>query len=329
MKIEGAAQARPEYRKTTASATPSKTFGQVLEAKTQDRYVPSAPSPWTEAEFSAGNRIYHGNVPVSNATHAKLKHLAELNAQADYTGMSSEEILSEIWNRYDEAFDGNMVAIIGCIAGPAEWCEVNNQFIGEINQHICHPEKRAAYKEAEIANASAPGTKIDPEKYGEERADDVYGHALRKLFGYEGMNVEETEAAIREKYAGKNTTSDFLKMQSELMQFGVLRHKMGDRADTYCAMLGVQFDEAFNPNSVYNVGHEKCSLMTADQWYRVANQPFDTAKFATSMKENLDQISGLNGYTPDIVKMMKDCIDRFVKGVMEDSLDQLFSDVKK
>ena len=50
MKIEGAAQARPEYRKTTASATPSKTFGQVMQtAKAQDRYVPSAPPPRTEA----------------------------------------------------------------------------------------------------------------------------------------------------------------------------------------------------------------------------------------------------------------------------------------
>lgn len=328
MRIESSPQARPEYRKTTASATPSKTFGQVMEAtKAQDRYVPSTPQPRTEPEDFAGNRIYHGNVPVSNATHAKLKQLAVLNAQADYAGMSPDEILSEIWNRYDEAFDGNMVAITGGIAGPAEWCEVNRQFIDEINQHICYPEKRAAYQEAK--NAGASGGSIDPETYAEKRADSVYGHAFRKLFGYEGMNVEETEAAIREKYAGKNTTSDFLKMQSELSQFGVLRHKMGDRADTYCAMLRNQFDEAFNPNSVYTVGHEKHSLMTADQWYRVANQPFDAAQFATSMKENVHQVSGLNDWTKEYVKMMEGFIDHFVTGAIDESLDSLLSETNE
>ena len=83
MRIENALQARPEYRKTTASATPSKTFGQVMQtAKAQDHYVPSAPPPRTEAEFSLAERTY-GCVTVSNATHAKLKQLAELNAQAD------------------------------------------------------------------------------------------------------------------------------------------------------------------------------------------------------------------------------------------------------
>ena len=55
MKIEGAAQARPEYRKTTA--TPPKTFGQVMEAtKAQDRYVPSTPQPRSEPEFSLAER---------------------------------------------------------------------------------------------------------------------------------------------------------------------------------------------------------------------------------------------------------------------------------
>ena len=101
MRIENALLVRPEYRKTTA--TPPKTFGQVMEAtKAQDRYVPSAPQPRTEPEFSLAERTYYG-VTVSNATHAKLKQLAELNAQADYTGMGPDEIYAEIWNRYDEA----------------------------------------------------------------------------------------------------------------------------------------------------------------------------------------------------------------------------------
>lgn len=334
MKIEGAAQARPEYRKTTASATPSKTFGQVLEAKTQDRYVPSTPSLWTEAEFSAGNRIYHGNVPVSNATHAKLKQLAELNAQADYTGMSPDEIYAEIWNRYDEAFDGNMIAIRGCVAGPAEWGEIGYQFYTEVTHHIFNPAVHTASKEA----AERDG-KLYAERSYEERAaldnscldkaTKVVNDAMMKTLGYDGMSFDQREAAIREKYAGKNTTLDFLNMQSELSMSGVLQHKMGDRADTYLAMMRVQFDEAFNPNSVYNVGHEKCSLMTADQWYRVADQPFDTAQFAASMKENLHRVSGHNGWTEDYVKLMEGLFDHFITGAIDDSLDQMLGVAKE
>ena len=65
MRIENALQACPEYRKTTA--TPSKTFGQVMQtAKAQDRYVPSAPQPRTEAEFSLAERTTPSGVTVSN-----------------------------------------------------------------------------------------------------------------------------------------------------------------------------------------------------------------------------------------------------------------------
>nr|WP_326175637.1 hypothetical protein [uncultured Oscillibacter sp.] len=128
MRIESAPQVRPEVRESAASAAPSETFGQVLEAKTQDRYVPSPPQPRTEPEFSLAERTYSSGTTVSSATHAKLKQLAELNAQADYAGMSPDEIHAEIWNRYDEAFDGNMIAIRGCVAGPSEWGEIGYQF---------------------------------------------------------------------------------------------------------------------------------------------------------------------------------------------------------
>lgn len=335
MRIEASPQTRPEYRKAAVAAAPSKTFGQVLEAKTQDRYVPSAPPPRTEIEFSLAERTYSTGVTVSNATHAKLKQLAEQNAQADYTGMSPEEIYAEIWNRYDEAFDGNMIAIRNFIAGPAEWGEISYQFYTEVTHHIFNPAINAAWKE---------GVKLDGRPYTEwtyeektaldgssrEKANKIVHDAMMKTLGYDGMSFDELEASIREKYAGKNTTMDFLKMQSELQESGVLCHKMGvDQADTYLAMMGVQFDEAFNPNSIYNVGHEKGSLMTADQWYRVANQPFDTAQFAASMKENLHQVSGHNGWTEDYVKLMEGLFDHFITGAIDDSLDQLLGETKQ
>ena len=128
MRIEGFPQLRPEYRRAASPSALSKTFGQVLEAKTQDRYVPSPPQPRTEPEFSLAERTYSSGTTVSSATHAKLKQLAELNAQAGYAGMSPDEIYAEIWNRYDEAFDGNMIAIRGCVAGPSERGEIGYQF---------------------------------------------------------------------------------------------------------------------------------------------------------------------------------------------------------
>ena len=69
--------------------------------------------------------------------------------------------------------------------------------------------------------------------------------------------------------------------------------------------------------------------MTADQWNRALAQPFDTAKFAAAMKENLSRISVINGYSIDIEKMMADCIDRFISGSMEESIDPLLDEVGK
>ena len=334
MRIENTAPFSPEYRKTTGRSAPQATFGQALEARSQDRYVPSAPSPRTEPEFSLAERTYSSGITVSNATHAKLKQLAELNAQADYTGMSPDEIYSEIWNRYDEAFDGNMIAIRGCVAGPAEWSVINQQFYAEIRRHIFNPAIIAARKE---------GLEMDGRPYTEWtdaemdaldsssnlKACKTVNNALMKVLGYDGMSFDEREAAIREKYAGKNTTLDFLNMQSELDLSGVLRHKMGEHpSGTYLAILDNQFERAFNPNYYMTVGEEKSSFMTADQWYRVANQPFDTAQFAVAMKDNLHRVSGHNGWTEDYVKMMEDSFGHFITGAVDDSLDQLLGETK-
>ena len=337
MKIEGAAQARPEYRKTTASATPSKTFGQVMQtAKAQDRYVPSAPQPRTEPDFSAVERRwnYYG-ITISNATRAKLKQLAELNAQADYTGMSTDEIYAEIWNRYDKAFDGNMIAIRSFIGGPSEWTAINQQFKREITSHVFTSAISAARKEGLELDGRPYMEWTDAEKDALDSSSNLKAcktvdNALMKVLGYDGMSFEEREAAIREKYAGKNTVLDFLNMQSELNLSGVLNHKMGeDRAGTYCAMLSNQFEEVFNPNSISKVGIEKYTLMTADQWYRVADQPFDTAQFAAAMKDNLHRVSGHNGWTEDYVKRMEGLFDHFITGAVDDSLDQLLGETKE
>lgn len=330
MRIEKSPQVRQGYRKSAAFSESSKTFGQVMQTKAQDRYVSSTNVQLfnTEANFSSAELAY-GNPAVSNATYAKLNQLAEITGQMDYTDMSSEEIYAEIWNRYNEAFDGNMVAITACITGPVEWARINNHFQHEIDRHIFIPEvnaRRAAGKESATTDARKASLQIS----SQEGAGKVLRDSLLKVLGYDGMSFDEMEAAIKEKYAGKNSTLDFLKMQSELKRTGVLEHKMGDQARMYCDLIQTQLEYAFNPNYRQKGGPAAVNLhISTDQWYRVANQPFDTGKLAVGMKEQLGEISSINGYTPDIIKIMEDCIDQFVKKVVSNSFEELIGETKK
>lgn len=335
MRIESAPQSRQEYRKSTDRAAPAASFGQAMRTA-QDRYVPGTrPQPvQTGAEFSRAERTY-GDVTVSNATHAKLKQLAELDKQSDYTGMSYDEIYAEIWNRYDEAFDGNMMAMKPSFAGPDEWSVINNQFVDEITVHIEHPAMAAAYKAALEADGKAyedrtPAERYALDKLSREKAGEIGRNARWKAMGYEGMSFEEREAAIKEKYAGKNTTLDFLKMQGELYNSGVLEHTMGDKGtSTYLDLIGYQFDVAYNPNSIYVVGPEKCDFFLPDQWYRVADQPFDMAKFAANTKDLLSRISFSPDYPVDYAAMIEKAIDRFMSSAVENSVGDLLNMTEK
>lgn len=334
LKIENSPQVRQGYRKP-ADTGPAKTFQQVMQTAAQDSYVPGVRTQQsqTEREFTNAELFYlkeqgYRDATISNATHAKLKQLAEINWQADYTGMSSDEIYADIWNRYNEAFDGNMVAITACIAGPAEWDVVNYQFVTEIRDRIVRPEQAKVIQDAGGLRGLTDEERFDLEASSLEKTGQIVSNASLKALGYDGMSFEEREAAIKEKYSGKNTTLDFLKMQGELMRSGVLEHVMGDEARTYCDMIRLQFDYAYNPNSIARVGYENSQLMTADQWYRVANQPFDAERFSTSMKEHLGRITKANGYTPDTVKIMEGWFDRFINGAIEGGMDQLINGSK-
>lgn len=220
--------------------------------------------------------------------------------------------------------------------GPQNGGVISYQFSREITTCVANPEIRAAYAERDAFCKSEDrpyGERPYEERMAltksfEERACQVVRDARMKTLGYYGMSFAEREAAIKEKYAGKNTTMDFLRMQSELKCSGVLRNKMGKMAESsYCDMIGRQFELAYNPNSLYRVGFEKSDFMTVDQWYRVANQPLDTAKLAASMKEQLSRTS-FQGYPIDIEKIIGNAIDHFVDGTIENGIDRLMDDLK-
>lgn len=66
--------------------------------------------------------------------------------------------------------------------------------------------------------------------------------------------------------------------------------------------------------------------MTADQWYRVADQPFDAERMAKAMKDNVDRVSADNGFTEDILQLFYDSIDHFITRMMGDGIDRLISE---
>lgn len=315
MRIENHTQTSPAYR-NTAGQSVTNSFQQVMQARAQDSYVPNVNSQSTEG--SSGT-----TVPPSNATRAKLDELAKLNAQADYTGMSYDEIFSSIWNRYNEFFDGNMCAITSCIGGPVDWQHVNNQFDVEIRKHIYAPALHEACKAAGGAHTR--------EEYwnAQDQAGQVLDNARLKVLGYDGMSFDEIEAAINKKYANQNTALDFLKMQGELFLTGVLEHNMGDEAaSSYRHMISYQFEVAFNPRNIYTNDIESAHWMTMEQWYRVANQPFNVNQFAGSMREMLTHMSW-SGYQVNIEAVLNDGIDRFIGNIqreIDSSVDQMISE---
>lgn len=295
MRVERPTQPYPSNLIGKQSDSPqSTTFSQVLNKKTQDTYVSTAKTTLA-TEISS-----------SDSTEMKMAKLAAQAAEADYTGMSYEEIYTSIWNRYNKAFDGNMAAITGNVGGPASWCKVNNQFHKEVSQNVTGPMQREIW----LANgASSKDLSAQTEAFGALRTFRV------KLLGYEGMSFDEMESAIQKKYAGQESTVAYLNMQGELSITGCLRNKLGEKgASTYQTMLNFQFETTYNPNNPYrnNFG-EGAAWMSDAQWQSIANRPFDSKKLASSMEEMLKGMTfdGPQAYQDSIKAIILSAIERF------------------
>ena len=79
-------------------------------------------------------------ITSADSTVTKLAKLQIIADNADYTGMSSEEIYAAIWQRYNEAFDGNMPAIYTHIVGGWEWQVIGNQYASDFPNDLYHQE---------------------------------------------------------------------------------------------------------------------------------------------------------------------------------------------
>lgn len=207
------------------------------------------------------------NVTVfpSDSTEVKLNKLRQIGETADYSGMSYVEIHTAIWNRYNAAFDGKMSAIASGLTDGKEWCDISNQFMDEVYHAVALPMAADEKKGVDFGQ-------INP-------------HA--KMLGYDGMSWEEREAAIKEKYKGKDTLEDFLSMQGELSLTGVLSEKMGNEAAfLYQSILRGQITRFVFPDEFLRNGVARQSSVDA-----ALNKPFNQQAFYERMKMSLDNMT--------------------------------------
>lgn len=201
----------------------------------------------------------------TDSTEVKLAKLRQIDESADYTGMSYTEIYTAIWDRYNDAFDGKMGAITSCLIASEEWCNIHNQFSTEVCRMVYNPaaadEKKGLY--------TGP----------------VNIHS--EMMGYGGMSWQEKEAAIKEKYKGKDTLEDFLNMQGELFRSGAMYEKMGnDSASLYRSILGDKITRFVFPDEFLRTGVAEQSSIDA-----TLDTHFDQKAFYEEMKVSLDNMT--------------------------------------
>ena len=213
---------------------------------------------------------------VSASTEAKLAELREIAKNADHTGMSYGEISAAIWNRYNDAFGGNLGAF--SIAGDEEMGIINNQYVEEIRQYVENPLKEDLAKELGFTQQE---NRAEFQKYFLPRLNEIN----REKLGYDGMTDDETEAAILEKYKGKDSILDFLNMQAELRITGVLRNKMGEEAyGQYYGTLCRQVDKTYFPQHYL----DQIPFKPGEK-YNTFLQKFDPDFFFSEMKSGVQR----------------------------------------
>ncbi len=126
-------------------------------------------------------------------TQAKLDKVAAAGRAVDYSGMTKTEIYAEIENRYKDAFDDYFIAKSVCAT--KEQVMMLNQLNTELT-----------------------------EKVGLSNINFEMIHEAR---GYSGMSMEEIEASIKEKYAGKTSFIDQMNLFGELFCSGIISNKYG------------------------------------------------------------------------------------------------------
>ncbi|MCL1809751.1 MAG: hypothetical protein FWG42_08350 [Clostridiales bacterium] len=135
------------------------------------------------------------------ATLAQLADLRKAAENSNYAGMTLAQVYKEIFDRYNNAFNGNIHAIACFVETCLEWGDINNQFVTELDSTF--------------------------KSFFRENPSVTQRGAYNEMMGYAGMAFSEIEAAITEKYGGDGSVAGFMNMIGEMMRSGTLDNKMG------------------------------------------------------------------------------------------------------
>lgn len=266
------------------------------------------------ASRTAGTEIFPGD-----SIDVKLAKLQKQAEEADYTGMSYGEIYSAIWNRYNDAFDGNWAAILSFPSIQEKGDLVTYYFRRECSCNVNGPLRLEFKAETDInimtwSKAEWDQHERDVNAY-REYVLSKYGNIHAQALGYGDMTIKETEQAICEKYAGKNTLRDFLKMQGELFQTGVMTDKLGgDGASAYWRVLDEQLVKTYFPDVYYDFDNDLPMNIPQYRWDAVLDGKFDARAFAADMRETLKTMN-FSGWDFDIEGAISKGIDYLLEAV--------------
>lgn len=253
------------------------------------------------------------DIRPGDSAQVKLAKLQQMAEEADYTGMSYGEIYTAIWNRYDQAFDGNWASIdaFNQIMGPVDGYAADQQFHAEIQRNISIPLKLEFKEETGIdvrvwTKEGWPQHNRDMQAYCEYVVS-KYGNLRAQALGYGDMTTEEMEQAIYKKYEGKHTLRDFLNMQGELFHSGVMTDKLGtDGMFAYWKVMDEQLTRTYFFDDYMNV-----TDISQARWDAVLDGKFDAHAFASDMRETVKNSS----WSFDMEKAINKGIDYLLEAV--------------
>lgn len=217
MRIEPSYSGQPVTQATRKTGTnQTNSFDAALRNCMAEDTVTISPQAREAAAAAPSDTV----ILPTDSDMVKMQKLYEIGQNADYTGMRYGEIYGAIWNRYNEAFDGNMGAILylGALGGQT-WEAIRQQFYRETSHaSLCH-----FYSECDELKKT--GSALD-RQLAEELGNQFFQDSIGVL-GYSNMSRTEIETAIHEKYAGKNTLMNFFNMMGEMEYCGIYQSKLG------------------------------------------------------------------------------------------------------
>lgn len=255
------------------------TFQEILSARASSHSVGDSFSPAKTAATPSSAIL------PTDSDKVKLEKLKEIDASFDYSGMSYQEIHSTIYNRYNTAFNGNLLGIMSF--GAEDWTQINLQYQDEIKRHVYYPMRNEL--------ATKLGMKASDEQFQKEYFVPQYQEIMWTTLGYRGMSFEEKEAAIMKKHQGKDTFMDVLNMQGELEASGVLASKIGENAvGSYCVQFGLQIGYDY-----FDGAKEGAPAITQEWVNSCLDMPIDLKGLYHTLKDSLSKMSFSNFRSSD------------------------------